>query len=92
MSIQVPNAGVAEVCEFETITLDSKGRPTKPQLTTIDINLIGVFYSMFTFSEIAHRSRGIIACRLALHYIKLDQTTESLKAIVFIGSMGTAKL
>jgi hypothetical protein len=42
--IQVVNAGVTEVSSFQTINLVN-GKPVKPNLTTLDVNLIGAVYS-----------------------------------------------
>jgi hypothetical protein len=43
---QVPNAGVAEIGRFDTMKW-SNGKPIKPTTKTLDINLLGVLYSMY---------------------------------------------
>jgi NAD(P)-dependent dehydrogenase (short-subunit alcohol dehydrogenase family) len=49
------------------------GKPTKPSFKTIEINLIGVMYTT----------------HLGLYYMKKNNNPESLKSIVFLGSMAS---
>ncbi|KAJ8696012.1 hypothetical protein PTI98_005914 [Pleurotus ostreatus] len=73
VDIVVPNAGVTEGVPFDAVKLVD-GLPTKPKLTTLDVNLTGVVYSI----------------HLALHYLKLNRVEkDSLKALIMIGSMAS---
>ncbi|KAJ8516603.1 hypothetical protein ONZ45_g6104 [Pleurotus djamor] len=72
VDIVLPNAGIAGPDALVNVTLKD-GVPQKPALTTLDVNLTGVMYSI----------------HLALHYFKLNRVSnDSLKALVLIGSMG----
>ncbi|THU96729.1 NAD-binding protein [Dendrothele bispora CBS 962.96] len=75
VDIVVANAGVSEVGRFIQVDLDSRGKPVKPNLTTVNVNLVGAMYT-------AH---------LAQHYLCINREPEgtSLKAIVMIGSMAS---
>jgi short-subunit dehydrogenase len=74
VDIVVPNAGVNERGSFTSPKIVD-GRPIKPSLMTLEINLIGVMYT-------AH---------LGLYYMKKNKIPGSLKSLVFIGSMGTCR-
>ncbi|TDL26316.1 NAD-binding protein [Rickenella mellea] len=73
VDVVVANAGVTEAGHFTTIKLDEKGVPTKPNLKTLQINLISV----------------VQTTRLALHYLRQNKNETSPKAIVLIGSMAS---
>ncbi|KAJ8517966.1 hypothetical protein ONZ45_g4912 [Pleurotus djamor] len=74
VDIVVPNAGVTEMYPFDTVKLSEDGKPLKPKMTTLDVNLTGLLYSV----------------HLAIHYLKLQRPDlESLKALVLIGSMAS---
>ncbi|KAF8518750.1 NAD(P)-binding protein [Gautieria morchelliformis] len=76
IDIVVPNAGVTELGRLTAVRATAvNGVPTKPNLKTLEVNLTGVVYST----------------RLALFYLleKDSQALNSLKAIVFIGSMAS---
>ncbi|KAF8588705.1 NAD(P)-binding protein [Ramaria rubella] len=76
IDIVVPNAGVSELGRFAAPRVTAvDGIPTKPDLKTLEIDLIGVLYS----------------ARLALYYLleNQNQSPDSLKAIIFIGSMSS---
>ncbi|KAK7041432.1 hypothetical protein VNI00_009298 [Paramarasmius palmivorus] len=77
VDIVVVNAGVGEIggcCKPGPIELDERGKPKKPGMTTVNINLIGVLYT-------AH---------LAQHYLLVNRAdATSLKAVVFIGSIAS---
>jgi NAD(P)-dependent dehydrogenase (short-subunit alcohol dehydrogenase family) len=47
VDVIVANAGVAEIGQFLGAPLGEDGKPVKPNLTTLDVNLTGVVYSMF---------------------------------------------
>ena len=70
------------------------GKPEKPNMTTVDINLLGLIYSKtypsnhgcpltFSFSATAP------AAHLAIHFLELERKPDdALKSIVLLGSMG----
>jgi len=73
VDIVVPNAGVAEIGRFDTMKW-SNGKPIKPTTKTLDINLLGVLYTV----------------HLAKHYLKVNRTDENeCKALVLIGSVAS---
>lgn len=76
IDVVLPNAGVSEIGRFDP-RLDGGGdasKLTKPNMTTIDIDLIGVLYTT----------------RIALWYFINDTRAEpGLRSIVFTGSMST---
>ncbi|KAF9645486.1 NAD(P)-binding protein [Thelephora ganbajun] len=73
VDVVVANAGVNEIGSFWKPKLEN-GKPTKPSLSTVNINLVGTIYT-------AH---------LALHYLDVNRTHEStLKSIVLLGSMAS---
>ncbi|KAF8197910.1 hypothetical protein BJ912DRAFT_845800 [Pholiota molesta] len=73
VDIVVPNAGVTELGSFQTIMFGKDGKPVKPSLATLEVNLYGVLYT-------AH---------LGLHYLQLNKQENDLKSLVFIGSMAS---
>ncbi|KAF8520391.1 NAD(P)-binding protein [Hysterangium stoloniferum] len=76
IDIVVPNAGISERGAFTAAaTTAVNGAPSKPNLKTLEVNLIGVLYST----------------RLALYYLMTDYApgSNALKSLVFIGSMSS---
>ncbi|KIJ49688.1 hypothetical protein M422DRAFT_28053 [Sphaerobolus stellatus SS14] len=74
VDIVVPNAGLTERGGYSDVRSDLvNGVPKKPDLKTLEVDLIGVLYT----------------ARLALFYLLEDYTPDALKSIVFIGSMST---
>ncbi|KAJ3739336.1 hypothetical protein DFH05DRAFT_1514949 [Lentinula detonsa] len=79
VDVVVPNAGIGEPGNFLEVKLDNKtGKPQKPNLSTVQVNLIGVLYTV----------------HLAQHYLlvdlrKVDTPTQPLKAMILIGSMAS---
>ncbi|KAF9484424.1 NAD(P)-binding protein [Pholiota conissans] len=73
VDIVIPNAGVSELGTFRTVAFNKDGKPVKPSMATLEINLYGVLYT-------AH---------LATHYLRLNQKENDLKSIVFIGSVAS---
>jgi NAD(P)-dependent dehydrogenase (short-subunit alcohol dehydrogenase family) len=73
------------------------GKPVAPRLATLEVNLIGVFYSQqqhslssilqYSLSDDRHS-----AVHLGMHYVKRNRAPDSWKAIVMIGSVGTYEL
>ncbi|KAF8629223.1 hypothetical protein AX17_005806 [Amanita inopinata Kibby_2008] len=72
VDIVVPNAGISEAAPFTSVKLEA-GRPVKPKLSTIDVNLVGTLYTT----------------HLAQHYLILNKKPGQLKAVVLIGSMAS---
>lgn len=72
VDVVIPNAGVGERGTFLSVTFD-KGKPVKPNLKTIEVNLIGVLYTS----------------HLAMHYLTVNRTEGSLKALVLQGSVAS---
>ncbi|KAG7446651.1 NAD(P)-binding protein [Guyanagaster necrorhizus] len=75
IDIVVACAGVSEIGAFGVVKFDTNGKPLKPILATIDINLIGTLY-------IAH---------LAQHYLAQARTEGDLKSLVLLGSIASWK-
>ncbi|KAK7473236.1 hypothetical protein VKT23_001334 [Stygiomarasmius scandens] len=75
VDIVVANAGVTELGRFIAVDLDSSGKPVKPNLTTVNVNLVGAMYTV----------------HLAQHYLCVNREPEgtSLKAVVMLGSMAS---
>lgn len=75
IDIVVANAGVGAASgPFTSIKFDPDGKPLAPNLTTLNVNLIGTLYTT----------------HLALHYLTLNRPDpKSLKAVVLIGSMAS---
>jgi len=74
VDIVVPNAGIIEseqVCWGNMKFVD--GKPAKPKLLTLEVNLTGVFYT-------AH---------LGMYYMKQNRPADALKSLVMIGSMAS---
>ncbi|KAF9050041.1 hypothetical protein BJ165DRAFT_1525332 [Panaeolus papilionaceus] len=72
VDIVVPNAGISEVTGFTQPSIKD-GRPLKPSLKTIDINLNGLLYT----------------CHIALYYLRLNQKAGDLKSLVLLGSVAS---
>lgn len=78
IDIVLPNAGVSEIGLFDQRMEEQFGvpqdRPVKPNLKTLDIDLIGVLYTT----------------RIALWYYYNDKReTPGLRAVAFTGSMSS---
>ncbi|XP_006460744.1 hypothetical protein AGABI2DRAFT_203925 [Agaricus bisporus var. bisporus H97] len=73
VDIVIPNAGVTEISHFHSVTLDASGKPMIPKLSTLDINLTGVLYTI----------------HLSLHYLKVNKKAGDLKSLILIGSMAS---
>ncbi|KAI0293183.1 hypothetical protein B0F90DRAFT_1764067 [Multifurca ochricompacta] len=75
VDIVIPNAGIAEVeigvGSGHLTVVD--GKPIAPKLATLEVNLIGVFYTV----------------HLGMHYVKRNRAPDSWKAIVLIGSIAS---
>lgn len=72
VDVVVANAGIGEVGRFSVVNFEN-GRPVKPNLSTLDVNLIGLTYTV----------------NLAQHYLNLDRTNGDLKSIVLLGSIAS---
>ncbi|KAF8740183.1 hypothetical protein AX14_008369 [Amanita brunnescens Koide BX004] len=72
VDVVIPNAGIAQSASLSNVALKN-GKPVKPSLATLDVNLNGVVYSTY----------------LAQHYLTLDRKPGHLKAVVLIGSMAS---
>jgi hypothetical protein len=71
------------------------GKPVAPKLATLEVNLIGVFYSeqqslstSRARSSNSHLDDRYTAVHLGMHYVKRNRAPEAWKAIVMIGSIG----
>lgn len=78
IDIVLPNAGVSEIGRFDQRLEEEFGvkqdEPVKPNLKTIDIDLIGVLYT----------------ARIALWYFSHDERDQQgLRALAFTGSMSS---
>ncbi|KAH8119060.1 NAD-binding protein [Phellopilus nigrolimitatus] len=73
IDVVIPNAGVAEIGRLTTVSVDEQGLPTKPNLKTLEINLISVLHT----------------AQLASHYLTKNEEKDSLKALVLVGSMAS---
>ncbi|KIY67236.1 NAD(P)-binding protein [Cylindrobasidium torrendii FP15055 ss-10] len=79
IDVVVANAGVNEIGNFTPARVDKNGRPQRPNLTTIDVNLIGAVHT-------AH---------LAQHYLLKGTTASQLvdggplKSLVLMGSISS---
>lgn len=91
IDIVVPNAGVSDLGTLTAARATAvNGVPTKPNLKTIEINLIAVLYCAFNAFNIPNElTSSTSATRLALFYLLENSVAGSgaLKAIVFVGSM-----
>ncbi|KAG5639461.1 hypothetical protein H0H81_001583 [Sphagnurus paluster] len=74
VDIVVPNAGVAELGTFDTVTFKD-GKPVKPDTRTLEVNLTGAVYT----THLALHYLGV----------DRDPEADTLKAVVLIGSMDT---
>lgn len=72
VDVVVVNAGVYEIGDFETVKIVDN-LPVKPELKTIEVNLIASIYTT----------------HLAIHYLQKNRSNDSLKAIVLMGSMAS---
>ena len=87
--MQAPCAGVTEVGQFTDVRLSKEGRPKKPLLKTVEINLVSVIHSQYScqFSlRVALTLRP--ATQLAYHYMNKNTDKKSLKSLVLVASMG----
>lgn len=74
IDVVLPNAGVSEIGRFDPRLDGDASKLTKPNMKTIDIDLIGVLYTT----------------RIALWYFINDKRADpGLRSIVFTGSMST---
>ncbi|KAI0303534.1 hypothetical protein B0F90DRAFT_1809708 [Multifurca ochricompacta] len=74
VDIVIPNAGIIEneeVCHGNVKFAD--GKPVAPKLLTLDVNLVGVFYTV----------------HLGMYHLKQNRTEGAWKALVLIGSMAS---
>ncbi|EJD02822.1 NAD-binding protein [Fomitiporia mediterranea MF3/22] len=69
----VANAGVSEIGKLTSVQLNEQGLPMKPNLKTLQINLISVLHTT----------------QLAFHYFTKNKNKDSLKALVLLGSMAS---
>ncbi|RXW25026.1 hypothetical protein EST38_g841 [Candolleomyces aberdarensis] len=72
VDIVIPNAGINERADFDTVRFKD-GKPVQPKLTTMDVNLNAVLYTV----------------HLAQHYLCVNKKEGDLKAIVLIGSVAS---
>ncbi|KAK0505195.1 hypothetical protein EDD18DRAFT_327113 [Armillaria luteobubalina] len=72
LDIVVANTGVTEVGQFTHVSLDSNGKPMQPDLTTVEVNLVGILH-------VVH---------LAQYYLARKRQPNDLKALVMLGSIG----
>ncbi|EPQ57089.1 NAD P-binding protein [Gloeophyllum trabeum ATCC 11539] len=68
----IPVAGVANEEAFEQLK-EQSGRPVKPNLTTVEINLTAAIHTSY----------------LAMHYLKKTKANNRLKSIVLMASMSS---
>ncbi|TNY22238.1 hypothetical protein DMC30DRAFT_415242 [Rhodotorula diobovata] len=72
VDVVVANAGIFESGSFLDDTVDTEGKLTKPDLGTIDINVVGTLYT----------------ARLAFHHLRQrPESSPGLKALVILGSL-----
>ncbi|KAH9055930.1 NAD(P)-binding protein [Lactarius vividus] len=74
VDIVIPNAGIlenTEVCHGNVQFVD--GKPVAPKLLTLEVNLIGLFYTV----------------HLGMYYMKHNRTADSWKSLVMIGSVAS---
>lgn len=72
VDVVVASAGVTEIGSFETLKL-SNGLPVKPEVKTIEVNLLGTIYTT----------------HLAMHHLQKSEVPNSLKSVVLLGSMAS---
>lgn len=88
VDIVVANAGVGEIGQFETFDDVKTKEPSKPNLATTQINIVGVLYSELA-PECLHCSlstNNLSAARLAMFHFRKNPREH--KALVLIGSVG----
>ncbi|KAJ4477457.1 hypothetical protein J3R30DRAFT_3486028 [Lentinula aciculospora] len=74
VDVVIPNAGIGEPEDFLKVKLDKIGKPQKLNMPTVQVNLIGVMYTV----------------HLAQYYlVQRRPDSTSLKAIILIGSMAS---
>jgi len=74
VDIVIPNAGIlenTEVCQGNVQFVD--GKPVAPKLLTLEVNLIGLFYTV----------------HLGMYYMKRNRTVDAWKSLVMIGSVAS---
>ncbi|KAH9048245.1 NAD(P)-binding protein [Lactarius hengduanensis] len=74
VDIVIPNAGIlenTEVCHGNVQFVD--GKPVAPKLLTLEVNLIGLFYTV----------------HLGMYYMKHNRTADAWKSLVMIGSIAS---
>ncbi len=92
--MQIPNAGIienTEVCQGNLQFID--GKPVAPRLLTLEVNLIGLFYSKRLSPSSLTRPRKTSvfpAVHLGMYYMKQNRTADDWKSLVMIGSLGKA--
>lgn len=68
------------------------GKPVKPSVTTMNVNLTGVLYStcylLYIWQAKNNPTSLHAAAHLAIHYLLLNQKEGDLKSLIFIGSVG----
>lgn len=76
IDIVFANAGITEKGSFLPAQSESGG-PIKPNLATLNVNLIGCIYCKFSLRTILHQlsSHFWIAVQLAIHYMAKNETT-----------------
>ena len=88
---QVANAGVNEIGDYCTPKVKN-GKPEKPTMITVDINLLGSLYSKYDSigdTRDIHLIVSTLAAHLAIHFLELGRKPDdTLKSLVLIGSMG----
>jgi len=74
------------------VKFNKTGKPIKPDLLTLDVNLTGVIYSKshLTTKYLYRLPRYLftLAVHLSVHYLKLNQNVDNLKSLILIGSLG----
>lgn len=74
VDIVIPNAGINENTEVCQGNLQFVGdKPVAPKLLTLEVNLIGLFYTV----------------HLGMYYMKLNRTADAWKSLVMIGSVAS---
>ncbi|KAI5120352.1 hypothetical protein M0805_009427 [Coniferiporia weirii] len=73
VDVVIANAGVTEVGQLLDVKLDEHGLPMKPNMTTMEVNIVSIMYTT----------------QLASHYLAKNQKTGSLKTLILIGSIAS---
>ncbi|KAK0213214.1 hypothetical protein DFS33DRAFT_1287290 [Desarmillaria ectypa] len=73
LDIVVANNEATEVNQFKRVSFDSNGKPVKPDLTTLEVNLSGILH----------------AVHMAQYYLARKRQPNDLKALVVLGSMAS---